>query len=227
MPTTLGEHAISYPSGTTAQRPTPTNGMVRYNTDTKRLEAYVENEWVAANNTFDGFAAFEFHNTSSGFSGTYPLGIMSGTDRALMPFNYMRDPHGIIASASSNQFTVSKTGVHLMQGQIASHNQLHKWNPYVYNDSAGGWAPAPNSSYTGASSVSYVPIGYDSVNDAHPPSCPQYYWLTTGTTYTFRYQTEATGSLSTSTGYLQPGFTVGIPMRLAATRMTMFRVRGY
>jgi hypothetical protein len=81
--------------------------------------------------------------------------------------------------------------------------------------------------FRSASTVSHVPIGYDNLNDAHPPSAPNYYWLTTGTTYTFRYQTEATGSLSTSTGYLQPGFTVGIPMRLAATRMTMFRVRGY
>lgn len=227
MPVIIDEHGVSYPTGTTAQRPTPTNGMVRYNTTTGRLEAYVENEWVAANNTFDGFAAFEFHNTASGFSGTYPAGIMSGTDRAIMPFNYVRDPHNIAATASANTFTVSKTGVHLMQGQIASHDQRHKWNPYIYNNTAGGWAPAPNSAYNGPSSVSYTAIGYDIISDAHPPACPNYYWLTTGTTYTFRYQTETTGGLGSSTAFLQPGYTAGIPMRLAATRMTMFRVRGY
>ena len=227
MPTVLGQNAISYPSGTTAQRPTPSNGMVRYNTTTARLESYSNGDWVAANNTFDGFAAFEYHRTSGGFSGTYPAGVMSGTDRAIMPFNFLRDPNDIIATASSNTFTVQKTGVHLMQGQIGSHSQKHKWNPYVYNNTDGGWAAAPNSAYTGPSTVSYTPIGYDNVNDAHPPACPQYYWLETGHTYTFRYQTESTGGLGTGTSWLQPGFTAGIPMYLAMTRMTMFRVRGY
>ena len=39
--------AITVPRGTTAQRPSvPTNGMVRYNTDTAHFEGYV-NGWVA------------------------------------------------------------------------------------------------------------------------------------------------------------------------------------
>lgn len=39
--------AITVPRGTTAQRPAvPTNGMVRYNTDTAHFEGYV-NGWVA------------------------------------------------------------------------------------------------------------------------------------------------------------------------------------
>jgi hypothetical protein len=39
--------AVTVPRGTTAQRPSvPTNGMVRYNTDTARFEGYV-NGWVA------------------------------------------------------------------------------------------------------------------------------------------------------------------------------------
>ena len=39
--------AITVPRGTTGQRPSvPTNGMVRYNTDTARFEGYV-NGWVA------------------------------------------------------------------------------------------------------------------------------------------------------------------------------------
>jgi len=40
--------AITVPRGTTAQRPSsPTNGMLRYNTSTAHLEAYVNNAWVA------------------------------------------------------------------------------------------------------------------------------------------------------------------------------------
>ena len=39
--------AVTVPNGTTAQRPAvPTNGMIRYNTDTARFEGYV-NGWVA------------------------------------------------------------------------------------------------------------------------------------------------------------------------------------
>ena len=39
--------AITVPRGTTSQRPAvPTNGMVRYNTDTAHFEGYV-NGWVA------------------------------------------------------------------------------------------------------------------------------------------------------------------------------------
>jgi hypothetical protein len=39
--------AITLPSGTTAQRPSPaTNGMMRYNTTNVKLEAYVNGAWA-------------------------------------------------------------------------------------------------------------------------------------------------------------------------------------
>lgn len=37
---------INMPSGTTAQRPTGVNGMIRYNTTTARVEAYVNGAWA-------------------------------------------------------------------------------------------------------------------------------------------------------------------------------------
>jgi hypothetical protein len=49
MPSTiLGEKAIVIPTGTTAQRPTPTEGMFRFNTDTgiKAVEHYNGTRWV-------------------------------------------------------------------------------------------------------------------------------------------------------------------------------------
>lgn len=37
--------AIKVPSGTTANRPTGVNGMVRYNTSTSRIEGYINGTW--------------------------------------------------------------------------------------------------------------------------------------------------------------------------------------
>lgn len=41
------DEAITLPSGTTAQRPTPTNGMLRYNSDDAAFEGYADGEWGA------------------------------------------------------------------------------------------------------------------------------------------------------------------------------------
>jgi hypothetical protein len=38
--------AVAMPSGTTADRPTGSNGIIRYNTSTANLEAYVGGAWV-------------------------------------------------------------------------------------------------------------------------------------------------------------------------------------
>lgn len=37
--------AITIPSGTDAQRPTPTSGMIRYNTSNNTFEAYLGSAW--------------------------------------------------------------------------------------------------------------------------------------------------------------------------------------
>lgn len=34
------------PNGTTAQRPTPVNGMIRFNTTTNKMEAYANSTWA-------------------------------------------------------------------------------------------------------------------------------------------------------------------------------------
>jgi hypothetical protein len=41
------DEAISLPSGTTAQRPTPSNGMLRYNSDDAAFEGYADGAWGA------------------------------------------------------------------------------------------------------------------------------------------------------------------------------------
>jgi hypothetical protein len=42
-----GTGAVALQSGTTAQRPTPTNGLIRYNTDLTALEAYIGGTWAS------------------------------------------------------------------------------------------------------------------------------------------------------------------------------------
>ena len=46
--TFLGTGATTLPSGTTGQRPTPTNGMIRYNTTTNAIDVYVNGTWKTA-----------------------------------------------------------------------------------------------------------------------------------------------------------------------------------
>ncbi len=41
----LGTGATTLPAGTTAQRPTPAVGMVRYNSDTSKIEGYAASSW--------------------------------------------------------------------------------------------------------------------------------------------------------------------------------------
>ena len=44
-----GTTALTVPNGTTGQRPTPVNGMMRYNTTLSIFEVYANNTWSAAN----------------------------------------------------------------------------------------------------------------------------------------------------------------------------------
>jgi hypothetical protein len=41
--------AITVPVGTTAQKPTGVNGMIRYNSNTAKLEFYANNDWQTVN----------------------------------------------------------------------------------------------------------------------------------------------------------------------------------
>lgn len=47
--TFLGTGAATLPVGTTAQRPTPSNGMIRANTDTNAIEGYINSSWQSLN----------------------------------------------------------------------------------------------------------------------------------------------------------------------------------
>lgn len=52
----LGQKAITLPTDTTANRPTPTQGMFRYNTSLNQLEYYTGTAWVQAEEAGTGVA---------------------------------------------------------------------------------------------------------------------------------------------------------------------------
>jgi hypothetical protein len=80
MPSTiLGEHAITLPSGTTAQRPTGAAGLIRHNTTTALVEF-----WDSVNNTWslvNGFQATGGNTVTSYSSGgsTYTAHVFTSS----------------------------------------------------------------------------------------------------------------------------------------------------
>lgn len=229
MPATiLGTQGVQLPTGTTAQRPTASNGIVRYNTTTKRLEVYVNNEWENHDESIDGWATLEQRQTSGNMTNYFNISGQSAGDRVTMIFNTVTDPYNVFATAGSNTFTVSKTGVHLTQGQYPGHQNLHYWGLYLYNNTDNRFAPLPNSTYTGAENFASVLYGYSTVQDPLATAASNYYWLETGKTYSVRSSIQQTGALGTGTGYLAAGYTINsIPMHHSVHRTTLYRLRGY
>lgn len=70
--------ATTLPSGTTAQQPTPTNGMMRYNSDLTKLEAYTNGSWKRIiNGVTYPFASTEFNDSvdvGQNLKATYDFG---------------------------------------------------------------------------------------------------------------------------------------------------------
>lgn len=229
--TVLGNQSITFPSGTTAQRPSGVNGTVRYNTDLDRMEAYVNGDWINVDNTIDGWATVDYIDTAYRFQGLQNIVGGLGNDRATLPFNTVQDPHDILASAGSNTFTVQKSGLHLFQGMLAEHADGHTWSPYVYNNTNNRWARVPNSTYTGEGSYGTSGAGYCSGSASDPlyTNAPSFYWLLTGVTYSFRWSNEAnSGGLSTDVTNVFGAKTYGgVTMYNSLMRCTLYRLRGY
>jgi len=89
MTTILGQHALSLPQGTTAQRPSsPTNGMVRFNTDLNYVEEYRQGQWQPLSNVFTAVGGVETTATVGGvnykihtFTSSGSFQVLSGTSQ--------------------------------------------------------------------------------------------------------------------------------------------------
>jgi len=74
-----GNAALTLVTGNTAQRPaTPTNGMLRYNSQTNNLEAYINNSWL----TFSNAAGSSSYVLRTGDTMTGCLTMNGGTTQA-------------------------------------------------------------------------------------------------------------------------------------------------
>lgn len=87
--TSASNTALLMPSGTTAQRPTPSNGMLRYNEDDNAFEGYADGAWGAIGgggteaggaivvNTTTASESYTFPSGTNGFS-VGPITVSSG-----------------------------------------------------------------------------------------------------------------------------------------------------
>jgi hypothetical protein len=102
--------AITVPVGTTAQRPTPVNGMMRYNSNVAVFEVYANNVWAAANVTpapTNTVAPVISGSAVVGQNLTSTTGTWSGSPSAY--FYQWRANSTAISNATANVFTLTST----------------------------------------------------------------------------------------------------------------------
>ena len=102
--------AITVPVGTTSQRPTPVNGMMRYNSNVAVFEVYANNTWSAANVTptpVNSVAPVISGSAIVGQNLTCTTGTWSGSPTSYFyQWNANASP---IANATANVFTLTST----------------------------------------------------------------------------------------------------------------------
>ena len=107
-----GSGAVTVPVGTTAQRPSGVNGMIRYNSNVSIFEVYANNVWSAANVTpspVNTVAPVISGSAVVGQNLTSTTGTWSGSPTAYFyQWNANASP---IGGATSNVFTVTLTQV--------------------------------------------------------------------------------------------------------------------
>lgn len=119
--------AVRLPSGTTAQRPTNANGLVRYNSQTNRFEGYENGAWV---NWRDATTVA----ASNGLVGTPSISFSGDSDTGF----YSNGANVVgISTGGANRFNVSSAGIVSATTGGASIS------------SAAGTAGAPTFSFAG------------------------------------------------------------------------------
>ena len=113
-----GTGAITLPYGGTSARPTPTNGMIRYNTDIATLEAYANNAWgsIALNSGVTSIVAGTGLNggtiTSTGTISIANTTVTAGTyGTATSAPVFTVNAQGQLTSASTTTITPAWTSI--------------------------------------------------------------------------------------------------------------------
>lgn len=168
-------NTIQVPSGTTAQRPTPTvNGHLRLNNDNLELESYTNSIWKAVNYKVRWFTETVSLAIPSGDSGLgYLFDTRSGALTATLPASPSVGTVIIIGdyagSANNNNITIARNGSPI---NLSSSNFIISLNNEIvtlqYIDATVGWKTTSNyidlSSVTNAiSGILTVPMGAGTV----------------------------------------------------------------
>ena len=181
--------ALALPSGTTGQRPTGTNGMLRYNSTVPQVEAYVNGSWTALNGGGGG-------SSNLGTSVTAASPQVSGD--ATTGLYTSAAGHVDVAASGTQIIDWSSAGQNIAKGNlsIAGNNALYQ----DYSNANVFVGPTP-----GTGTISQAGGGYNGGDD----TALGYYALSSVTT---GYQNTAigmsalqnltTGIENTAIGYL-------------------------
>lgn len=110
MPIILDSQYVSLSSGTTAQRPTATNGSVRYNSTTGFMELYDESSWRKVLKGYYGDWAYRGGHSS--FASAYKMNYTYG-------YHSSNDVYD--ATSNAQGITINKSGYYFCQanGRLA------------------------------------------------------------------------------------------------------------
>jgi hypothetical protein len=96
--------ALQIPVGGTSQRPSGTNGMIRYNTDTPALEYFNGNIWIPVTNTINDQSI-----TGDGVGTTFTLDQEASTVGVIVSINGTLQNPSTAYTVSGNQITFTET----------------------------------------------------------------------------------------------------------------------
>ena len=182
---------IILPVGTTGQRPTAANGLIRYNTNAQSLETYVANNWVnvqtAANNGY-GWRRPSTINIG---------GVLADGDRTWYSEINTANSYGSVVL--NHVFTGNFTVVASWQRDYIGAGMVYKSGATLLD--FNGFSADPNGPYFGGASTSGLSVGtYGSYNylGLYPmplgngnTAATKYFikWQRSGNTLTMQYST--------------------------------------
>lgn len=148
--TILGVDSITFPSGTTAQRPaSPAVGMVRFNSDTSLIESYTSGGWKGLEASIPAGANTNF------FMASAPTGWTKSTTYNDFAMRVVSGTGG--GTGGSTAFTTafssgSVGATTLSTSQMPSHN--HSFTVYTGGSPGSGAYASQNPAYSSGSTTS-------------------------------------------------------------------------
>jgi hypothetical protein len=171
--------SILLPVGTTAQRPTVANGLVRYNTDLQSLEAYITNNWVSLQTSANN--GYGWRRPSTINIG----GVLADGDRTWYSEINTANPYGAVVL--NHIFTGNFTVVASWQRDYMGIGMIYKSGATLLD--FNGYSVDPTGPYFGGAGTSGFSVGtYNSYNYLGRYPAPNGTGELAGTKYFFKWQ---------------------------------------